>query len=238
VTTTDTSTISLKALRWPLVALFGALLADLFETLVDPVNSGVSQKVYTGAAHEGRMIASVVALLLTALVVPAVWGLTRPLTGRGRILGRIAACLALLGALGHAALSMLYLVWIQVPKGEADRAAMIALLDRITNAATTGIVVPLFIAFPLAFLALYGSYVRARIASRWILVPVVAAPLCAALIPAGDAVKTSVALVCLLTAAVGVVIGIRSASRRSAAGGTEVRVDSTQAPAAAALAAA
>ena len=112
------------------------------------------------------------------------WGLHPPARRpRPPLLGRVAACLALLGALGHAALSMLYLVWIQVPKGEADQAAMIALLDRITNAATTGIVVPLFIAFPLAFLALYGSYVRARIASRWILVPVVAAPLCAALAP-------------------------------------------------------
>ena len=230
MTTTDTPTITLRALRWPLLALFGALLADLAETLVDPVNSGASAKVYTGATHEGRMIASVLFLLLTALVVPAVWGLTRTLVGRGRILGRVAACLALLGALGHAALSMLYLVWMQVPKGEADRAAMIALLDRITNAGSTAIVVPLFIAFPLAFLALYGSYVRARIASRWILVPVVAAPLCAALLPAGDVAKTSAALSCLLIAAVGVVIGIRSTARSGAAGRTEVCVDSTQAP--------
>src|SRR4029079_10918795 len=96
--------------------------------------------------------------------------------------------------------SMLYLVWIQVPKGDADRAAMISLLDRITNAGTTGIVVPLFIAFPLAFLALFASYVRARIASRWILVPVVAAPLCAILLPAGDVAKTATALTCLLSA--------------------------------------
>jgi len=234
--TTGTPTISLRALRWPLVALFGALLADLFETMIDPVNSGVSEKVYAGAVHEGRMVASAVALLLTALVVPAVWGLTRPLTGRGRVLGRVAACLALLGALGHAALSMLYLVWIQVPKGDADRAAMISLLDRVTNAGTTGIVVPLFIAFPLAFLALFGSYVRARIASRWILVPVVAAPLCAALLPAGDVVKTSAALVCLLTASAGLVIGIRAASRRDAVAGSGVCVDSTQTRVAAALA--
>ena len=236
MTTADTPTISLKALRWPLVALFGALLADLAETLVDPVNSGVSEKVYTGAAHEGRMIASVVFLLLTALVVPAVWGLTRPLVGRGRILGRIAATLALLGALGHAALSMLYLVWLQVPKGEADRAAMISLLDRITNAGSSGIVVPLFIAFPLAFLACYGSYVRAGIASRWILVPVAAAPLCAVLLPAGDVAKTSAALICLLIAAVGVVIGIRAASRTNEAGATDVCVDSTQAPVGSAVA--
>jgi hypothetical protein len=163
---TDTSTISPRALRWLLAALIGALFADLFETLVEPVNSGVSEKVYAGAVHEGRMVASAIALLLTALLVPAVWGLTRALAGRGRVLGRIAACLALLGALGHAALSMLHLVWIQVPKGDADRAAMVSLLDRVTNAGTTGIVVPLFIAFPLAFLALFGSYVRARIASR------------------------------------------------------------------------
>jgi len=235
MTITDTSTISLRALRWPIVALFGALLADLFETFVDPVNSGVSEKVYTGAVHEGRMVASAVALLLTALVVPAVWGLTRPLTGRGRILGRIAACLALLGALGHAALSMLYLVWIQVPKGDADRAAMISLLDRITNAGTTGIVVPLFIAFPLAFLALFASYARARIASRWILVPVVAAPLCAIVLPAGDVAKTATALTCLLTASVGLVLGIRSAARRDAVA-AEACVDSTQAPVAPVLA--
>ena len=46
MTGTETPKISLQALRWPLVALFGALLADLAETLVDPVNSGVSEKVY------------------------------------------------------------------------------------------------------------------------------------------------------------------------------------------------
>ena len=148
----------LRAVRWPLVALFGALLADLAETLVDPANSGASAKVYTAATqHETRMIASALCLLLSiAFIVPAVSGLTRVLVARGRVLGRVAACFALLGAIGHAALSMLYLVWIQLPKGGADKAEMLALLDRITNAGPTAIVVPLLIAFPLAFLALYG----------------------------------------------------------------------------------
>jgi len=214
MTTQITPTLSLRSLRWPLVALFGALLADLAETFVDPVNSGASAKIYSGATNEGRMLASVVCLLLTALVVPGVWGLTRPLVGRGKILGRIAACLALLGALGHAALSMLYLVWIQVPKGGvADRAEMIDLLERITNAGSTAIVVPLFIAFPLAFIFFYGSYVRARIVSAWILILVVAAPVCAILAPGGDKVKTSVALALLLAAATAVVLSLRSSSR-------------------------
>ena len=160
------------------------------------------------------MIASVLCLLLTALVVPAVWGLTRPLVGRGRIPGRIAACLALLGALGHAALSMLYLVWMQLPKGRvADRAEMVDLLDRINNAGTMAIVAPLIIAFPLAFLAFFGSYVRARIVSRWILIPIVAAPVCAILIPVGDVAKTSAALACMLVAATAVALALRTSTR-------------------------
>ena len=40
MTTQPAPTLSLRSLRWPLAALFGALLADLAETFVDPVNSG------------------------------------------------------------------------------------------------------------------------------------------------------------------------------------------------------
>ena len=163
-------TTTTRAFRWPLLTLFGALLADLAETLVDPADSGAAARVYdASSAHEWRMIASAVLLLTTSVcAVPTVLGLVRSLGPRGRWLGRVAACLALLGAMGHAALSMLHLVWIQVPKGGADREQMLALLERITSAGRTVIVMPLIIAFPFCFLALFGALARGRVASRWI----------------------------------------------------------------------
>lgn len=218
--TAATTLYTIKAVRWPIVALFGAILADLGETIVDPANSGASAKVYAAAAqHETRMFASAILLLLSSLlIVPAVFGLTRPLVARGRRFGQVAACFALLGALGHAALSMLYLVWLQIPRGGADEAQMLALLERITNAGTTAVVMPLLIAFPLAFLCLFGTLVRARVASRWVLVPVVSAPICAIFVPGPDTVATSAALVCFLIAATSVVIGLVPGSRRGNAG--------------------
>jgi len=217
-TAVRTPAYTLRTMRWPLAALFGALLADLAETLVDPANSGASAKVYAAAAqHETRMIASAIFLLLSSLfIVPAVFGLTRPLVARGRVFGRVACGFALLGAMGHAALSMLYLVWIQLPKGGADRAEMLALLDRITSAGPTAIVMPLLIAFPFAFLALFGTLVRARVVTKWVLAPVVAAPLCAIFVPGPDAAATSAALGCFLVAAAWLAVALVAPARRSA----------------------
>jgi hypothetical protein len=214
-TTSQTTTYPLRAVRWAFVTLVGAILADLAETLVDPANSGKTTAVYAAAAnHPTRLIVCAVLLLLTSLIVPAVWGLTRPLTGRGRVLGRLAAVLALMGALGHAALALLYLVWIQMATGNADREQMLALIDRINNAGSTAIMFPLIIAFPLALLALFGALVRARVASRWVLVPVVLAPLSAIFVPIVVA-STGGALVCLLVATAMVVVGLRDRSRGS-----------------------
>src|SRR5690349_21724274 len=72
-TTVEPPSYKLRSVRWPLAALFGALLADLAETLVDPANSGASAKVYAAAAqHETRMIASAICLLLSSVfTVPA-----------------------------------------------------------------------------------------------------------------------------------------------------------------------
>lgn len=206
--------------------------------LLDPANSGKTTAVYTGAAeHPTRLLVCAVLLLLTSLIVPGVWGLTRPLTGRGRVLGRIAAVLALFGALGHAALAMLYLVWIQMATGNADREQMLALIDRINNAGSTAIMFPLIIGFPLAIVALFGALVRARVASRWVLVPVVAAPLSAILVPQ-VILSTGGALVCLLVATALVVVGLRDGSGGRAAAQGGACVDSTRAPAAAGVAAA
>jgi hypothetical protein len=201
----------LRPVRWAFVALFGAIMADLAETLVDPANSGATATVFAAADRHGtRMLASAVLLLLTALIVPAVWGLTRPLVRRGRVLARISACLALLGALGHAALSMLYLVWLQVPRGDADREQMLALLDRINTSGSTAIVFPLLIAFPLSILALFAALVRAGVASRLVLAPVGAALVCAIAVP-GAIPSTGGALVLLLLAASWVVVSLRAA---------------------------
>ncbi len=192
-----------RAFRWSAVAVAGAIAADLAETLVDPANTDDSRRLFEAAAqHPGRMIASAYLLLATSLlIVPGVFGLVRTLTGRGRRLGRIASCLALLGALGHAALAMLYLVWLQAPKGGSDPEQMIALFNRITDAGPAIVMLPLIIAFPFSLLLLFAAMIRARFVPRLVLMPVLVAPVAAAAAPGGHVVATGTAQVLLLLAA-------------------------------------
>lgn len=72
-------------------------------------------------------------LLATAAIVPGVFWLTRGIHERGRVAARVACVLAVMGALGHAALAAFYLVVEQTPKGGADARQMMDLLDRATT---------------------------------------------------------------------------------------------------------
>lgn len=195
----------LTALRWGAAALVAAILADLAEDLVDPTGSGTAAEVFEAASqHHGRTIASAVFLLATSvLIVPAVFGLARTLEGRGRNIGRAAAGLALLGSMGHAALAALYLSWAAMPSSGAGREQLVGVIERIHDSGWVALLLPLIVAFPLSLVTVFVGLVRGRIVPRWVLLPVLAAPVAAAVVPGSDTLSTGTALVLLLIAACG-----------------------------------
>lgn len=199
-TTTPTH---VTALRLGALALIGALCADLVEYVVDPTSTSTGAKVYEAAVQEqGRVVASAIALLASAmLIVPAGFLIATAIDRRGRVIGRVAAVLALLGGIGHAALAAIYLMWAGMPGDAAARDEVITALDRVRESSAILIVGPFAIAFPLSVLAIVVAAVRARIAPRWILVPALAAPVVAIVEPASSTVSTSIAIVLLLVAA-------------------------------------
>ena len=157
------------ATRWAAAALTCAIVADLAEDLIDPANSGSATKVYAAASlHHGRLIASAFLVLATAVfIVPGVFGLVRLVDDRGRRFGRLAATLALLGALGHAALAAVYLVWAAIPSSGMSRTDLVELIDRINGSGWLAAFAPLFFAFPLSLVALFVALSRARVAPTW-----------------------------------------------------------------------
>jgi hypothetical protein len=192
----------MQALRWGTLAMFGALGADLAEYVVDPASTSEAAKIFGAASqHHGRMVASAVFLLLSSVfVVPAVFGLARAIEERGRWLGRVAAVFALLGAIGHGALAALYLAWAAMPGDASSRDEVIAAIERMNEAGASAIVMPFVVAFPVALVVVFVAIVRAGLASRWLLIPAVAAPVVAIAGPGSSTVSTATALVLLLIA--------------------------------------
>ena len=187
-------------------ALVGAMLADAAETAVDPANSGKAAQVYAAAAHHhGRMLASAGLLLASALLLmPGAFAVAQSLGSRGRRVG-LAGCLAaLLGGAGHIALATFYLAFAQVPKSGLSPVDGVAFIDHVTNSHESLLVAPLAIAFPIAILLTLIATVRGRLVGRWLLVPIVAAPVVGVVGPGSDAAKTCGALLLFLVAAVAV----------------------------------
>ena len=190
------------ATGWAAVALTCAIVADLAEGLIDPANSGSATKVFAAASlHHGRLIASAFLILATAVfIVPGVWGLARLVETRGRRIGRLAATLALLGALGHAALAV---VWAAIPSSGMSRTDLVELIDRINSSGWLAAFAPLFFAFPLSLVALFVALSRACIAPTWILAAALAAPVVAIAGQSHGTASTAAALVLLLVAQAG-----------------------------------
>ncbi len=208
-----------RRLGWAVASLVGAMAADLAETLVDPANSGNATTIYDAAlrSHGAMVLSAGLLLLSSVLIVPGVIGVVRSLGGRAVWLGRAAQTFALLGAIGHGALAGVYLMWASIPGGEASRAQLIDVIDRMNNSPSLVMIFPLFVAFPVALLSTYGAAVRARTAPKWVLGAAVAALGLAIAHPVSDRFSTSAALVCLIAAAAGLLAG-PSGSRSAASG--------------------
>ncbi|HST19061.1 MAG TPA: hypothetical protein VLK36_15455 [Gaiellaceae bacterium] len=200
-------------LGWAVAALVGAMAADLAETLVDPANSGNATTIYDAAlrSHGAMALSAGLLLLSSVLIVPGVIGVVRSLGGRALWFGRAAQAFALLGAIGHGALAGVYLMWASIPGGEASRAQLISVIERMNNSPSLVMIFPLFIAFPVALLTTYGAAVRARRAPRWVLGAAAAALVLVVAHPVSDRFSTSAALVCLIAAALTLVARPRGA---------------------------
>lgn len=183
------------------VLLIAAMLADFAETVIDPASSGEAADVANaGLHHHGQMVLCGYLLLASAVFIfPGVFLLTRGLRQRGRRLRSVAVGFGFLGALGHTALATAYLVWAAMPAKGADQAQAVAMLERMMSSASLAPLAIGFIAFPFAIVTTLGALVRARVAPKWLLIPVIAAPLSAIVAFGGDVAATSTALTLLIS---------------------------------------
>lgn len=204
-----------KTIVWSLAALFAAMLADLAQAVVDPVNSSEGARFVAGATdHHGRMVAAAILVLVSALcIAPGVVGLARLLERRGRYLGRAAMVLAYMGALGHAVLAGLYLVWAAMPAATGAQTELIAAIDRANESPSVAVLAPFIFAFPVSLVVFLVAMARGGLAPRWVLVPALAAPVVAAVGPGDEPVPTVVALVLLLVASCGLAARLLAGTR-------------------------
>ena len=136
--------------RWVTgISLIGFAVALVAQDLVGPRAPDEAAGQYAAvAADRGGMVATSVLLLVSSLfLVPAVFGLLHLLRERGVTLGHIGGALAIVGALGHVAVMTYQLALVEMTKA-GDREAMVALIDRLSNSTTVGVVVfPMILAF-------------------------------------------------------------------------------------------
>ena len=142
---------------------FSALL--LVEDRLDPT-SGVS--FYEAATtRPGLLTASALSLLGSAvLTVPAIAGIISSARDRGAVLARVGGLFALLGALGHTALAVVYLMMRSLTGG--DRAQMVAFEDRINADTSLGIIaMVMLLSFGVGLALLAWAVWRAGMIGWW-----------------------------------------------------------------------
>ena len=115
----------------------------------------------------GRWLAATVLLVLSsAVLLPAIAAILAVVWDRGKWLAWIGAGLATLGALGHVGVATYYAALSALPGG--DREEMIAFLDRLDTRAAAGVVlVPAIAGFALGVFLLGFALARSRALPRW-----------------------------------------------------------------------
>jgi hypothetical protein len=183
---------------------FSSLL--LVEDRLDPT-SGVS--FYEAAtAHPGLLTASALTLLGSAvLTIPAIAGIVSQTPDRGAVLARIGGFFTVLGALGHGALALMYLMMRSLAGG--DRTQMAAFENRLNADTTVGIVgMVLLLSFGVGIALLAWAAWRAGLIGWWAPAVVTAVVLAHAVLP--DDVPPVVPVIALAAiAAVFGSIGVR-----------------------------
>jgi hypothetical protein len=130
-------------------------------------SDAAGQYAAVAAERGGTIVSSVFLLVSSILLVPAVFGVLHLVRERGATLAHIGGALAILGALGHVAVMTYQLALVEMTR-VGDREAMVALIDRLSNSTTVGLVVfPMILAFALGLLILSLALWRARIMQGW-----------------------------------------------------------------------
>jgi hypothetical protein len=130
-------------------------------------SDAAGQYAAVAAERGGTIVSSVFLLVSSIFLVPAVFGILHLVRGRGVTLVHIGGGLAILGALGHVAVMTYQLALVEMTR-VGDREAMVALIDRLSNSTTVGLVVfPMILAFALGLLILSVALWRAGIVQGW-----------------------------------------------------------------------
>jgi hypothetical protein len=142
---------------------FSALL--LVEDRLDPTSDVSFYEAAT--TNPGLLTASALALLGSAvLTVPAIAGIVYLTGDRGAVLARAGGFFALLGALGHTALAVVYLMMRSLVDG--DRSQMVAFEDRINADTSLGIIATvLLLSFGVGLALLAWAAWRAGVIGWW-----------------------------------------------------------------------
>jgi hypothetical protein len=148
-----------------LIAFVGFLYA---QDVLDPTD-GVDNagRIAAAAAHSNRLFAAAAFLIVSsAFLLASIAVVLALVRERGKWLAWIGGGLAVLGALGHVGVAGYYATLSALPDGDA--AEMNALLDRLDESATAGIViVPAIAGFALGVSALGFALARSRVLPAW-----------------------------------------------------------------------
>ncbi len=147
------------------VGLIGFSALILVEDPLDPTSDVTFHEA--AVAHPGLLTASALVLLGSAvLTVPAIVGIIHQARDRGSVLARVGGLFTLLGALGHTALAILYLLMRSLAGGDA--AEMKAFEDRINEDPAVGAVaLPLLLSFGVGIALLAWAAWRAGLIGWW-----------------------------------------------------------------------
>ena len=149
-----------------LAAFVGLLLA---QDLVDPTDQaeGNADRLAAAADHPNRLLAAAVLLFLSsAFMLPAIATVVAIVRDRGKWLAWIGGGLAVLGALGHVGVATYYAALSALHAG--DSGEMLAVLDRLDESPTAGVVlVPAIAGFALGVFLLGLALARSRVLPAW-----------------------------------------------------------------------
>lgn len=147
------------------VGLIGFSVLLVPQGIVDPTGSATFREA--AEQHPDALYWSALLLLASALLTfPAISGILHQARDRGALIADIGAGFAALGALGHAALGVIYLVMRSLAGG--DPAAMAGVEERFTADVPVGVVgLILLVSFGIGITLLAWASWRAGIIGRW-----------------------------------------------------------------------
>jgi hypothetical protein len=167
---------------------FGVLL--LLSEVLDPVGDGTPENLLSAATNaSGRMISSSLLLLVSSvLLVPAIVGIIRLTPRRGAGLANAGAVLLVMGGLGHAMAATYYLVVSALPGSGLDSTEIDSVLQHLDSAPNLAISFVFIVSFGFGLLFSFIGLRRAGAVPTWVLGAVIAAFLMEVAAPGGQGI--------------------------------------------------